>query len=138
MQGWQSSCMDRLDSNSLWVRVHRVLVGPKSETTGRLNAGFPLAGEGAELDAIAAVIIGGASFFGGVGNVWGTLIGVLIMGVLRNGLNQLNVQSDWHPGRPVWRGTVDDQGVTVQVRPVLNGLRLDYQGVSVDVHVYTR
>jgi ribose transport system permease protein len=50
---------------------------------------------GAELDAIAAVIIGGASFFGGVGNVWGTLIGALIMGVLRNGLNLLNVSAYW-------------------------------------------
>ncbi len=62
---------------------------------GRMNSGFPLAGVGAELDAIAAVIIGGASFFGGVGTVWGTLIGALIMGVLRNGLNLLNVSSYW-------------------------------------------
>ncbi len=63
--------------------------------TGRMNSGFPLAGVGAELDAIAAVIIGGASFFGGVGTVWGTLIGALIMGVLRNGLNLLNVSAYW-------------------------------------------
>jgi ribose transport system permease protein len=62
---------------------------------GRLNSGFPLAGDGAELDAIAAVIIGGASFFGGVGTVWGTLIGALIMGVLRNGLTLLNVSPNW-------------------------------------------
>jgi ribose transport system permease protein len=62
---------------------------------GRMNSGFPLAGAGAELDAIAAVIIGGASFFGGVGTVWGTLIGALIMGVLRNGLNLLNVSAYW-------------------------------------------
>jgi len=62
---------------------------------GRMNSGFPLAGVGAELDAIAAVIIGGASFFGGVGSVWGTLIGALIMGVLRNGLNLLNVSAYW-------------------------------------------
>jgi ribose transport system permease protein len=62
---------------------------------GRLNSGFPLAGDGAELDAIAAVIIGGASFFGGVGKVWGTLIGALIMGVLRNGLTLLNVSPNW-------------------------------------------
>lgn len=63
--------------------------------TGRMNSGFPLAGTGAELDSIAAVIIGGASFFGGVGTVWGTLIGALLMGVLRNGLNLLNVSSYW-------------------------------------------
>jgi ribose transport system permease protein len=62
---------------------------------GRLNSGFPLAGDGAELDSIAAVIIGGASFFGGVGTVWGTLIGALIIGVLRNGLTLLNVSPNW-------------------------------------------
>ena len=61
----------------------------------RMNSGFPLAGMGAELDSIAAVIIGGASFFGGVGSVWGTLIGALLMGILRNGLNLLNVSSYW-------------------------------------------
>jgi ribose transport system permease protein len=62
---------------------------------GRVNSGFPLAGAGAELDAIAAAIIGGASFFGGAGTVWGTLMGALIMGVLRNGLNLLNVSAHW-------------------------------------------
>lgn len=62
---------------------------------GRVNSAFPLAGTGYELDAIAAVIIGGASFFGGVGTVWGTLIGVLIIGVLRNGLNLLDVPADF-------------------------------------------
>lgn len=62
---------------------------------GRMNSGFPLAGAGAELDSIAAVIIGGASFFGGVGTVLGTLVGALIMGVLRNGLNLMNVSAYW-------------------------------------------
>ncbi len=62
---------------------------------GRMNAGFPLAGTGAELDSIAAVIIGGASFFGGVGTVSGVLIGALIIAVLRNGLNLLNVSTHW-------------------------------------------
>jgi ribose transport system permease protein len=62
---------------------------------GRMNSGFPLAGVGAELDAIAAVIIGGASFFGGAGSVGGTLLGALIMGVLRNWLNLMNVNAYW-------------------------------------------
>ena len=62
---------------------------------GRMNSGFPLAGSGAELDAIAAAIIGGASFFGGVGTVSGTLIGALIIGFLRNGLNLLDVSAYW-------------------------------------------
>ena len=61
----------------------------------RMNSGFPLAGTGAELDAIAACIIGGASFFGGVGTVSGTLIGALIIGFLRNGLNLLDVSAYW-------------------------------------------
>jgi ribose/xylose/arabinose/galactoside ABC-type transport system permease subunit len=62
---------------------------------GRTNSGYPKAGVGSELDAIAAVIIGGASFFGGRGTVIGTLIGVLIMGFIRNGLNLLNVSVFW-------------------------------------------
>jgi ribose transport system permease protein len=62
---------------------------------GRTDSGFPNAGIGIELDAIAAVIIGGASFFGGRGNVLGVLAGVLIMGILRNGLNINNVSAFW-------------------------------------------
>lgn len=64
-------------------------------TAGRTNSGFPNAGFGAELDAIAAVIIGGASFFGGRGTVLGVFAGVLIMGLLRNGLNLQNVSVFW-------------------------------------------
>jgi len=59
--------------------------------TGRLNAAQPIAGIGYELDAIAAVIIGGTSLNGGVGTVSGTLMGAILMGMLRNGLNLLNV-----------------------------------------------
>jgi ribose transport system permease protein len=61
---------------------------------GRTNSASPIAGLSYELDAIAAVIIGGASFFGGVGTVGGTLIGALIIAVLRNGLNLLGTSSD--------------------------------------------
>ena len=62
---------------------------------GRTNSGFPNAGISAELDAIAAVIIGGASFFGGRGKGLGVFAGVLIMGLLRNRLNLLNVSVFW-------------------------------------------
>lgn len=59
----------------------------------RLNSAQPIAGIMYELDAIAAVVIGGASLLGGEGTVVGTLIGALIMAVLRNGLNLLGVSS---------------------------------------------
>ncbi|HEY3343687.1 MAG TPA: ABC transporter permease [Anaerolineaceae bacterium] len=62
---------------------------------GRTNSGYPNAGLGYELDAIAAVIIGGASFSGGSGTVTGTAIGVLLIAVLRNGLVLLNVPTEW-------------------------------------------
>jgi ABC-type sugar transport system substrate-binding protein len=61
--------------------------------TSRLNAASPLSGEMYELYAIAAAVIGGVSLMGGEGRVVGTLIGALIMGTLRNGLNALNVPS---------------------------------------------
>jgi ribose transport system permease protein len=57
----------------------------------RLDSSQPSAGTGYELDTIAAVVIGGASLSGGVGRVTGTIVGVLIIGVLRNGLNLLGV-----------------------------------------------
>ncbi len=60
-------------------------------TAGRTNAGYPSAGELDELAAISAVIIGGASFWGGRGTVGGAIVGVLIFGVISNGLNLLNV-----------------------------------------------
>lgn len=63
--------------------------------SSKLNAGVPQTGYGAELDAIAAVVIGGASLVGGVGFVYGTGIGTLIVGVVQNGLNLLNVYSYW-------------------------------------------
>jgi ribose transport system permease protein len=62
---------------------------------GRTNSGYPTAGQGAEMDAIAAVIIGGASFSGGSGTVLGTAIGVVLITVLRNGLVLLQVPTEW-------------------------------------------
>jgi len=61
--------------------------------TARLNSAQPIAGMSYELDAIAATVIGGTSLLGGEGTVLGTLIGALIMAVLRNGLNLLSVSS---------------------------------------------
>ncbi|MFQ5740025.1 MAG: ABC transporter permease [Acidobacteriota bacterium] len=61
--------------------------------TARLNSAQPIAGIMYELDAIAATVIGGSSLMGGRGTLTGTLIGALIMGVLRNGLNLLGVSS---------------------------------------------
>jgi ribose transport system permease protein len=62
---------------------------------GRTNAGSPIAGQLLELDSITAVIIGGASFFGGRGSVFNVIAGALIIGVLRNGLNLLDVTPFW-------------------------------------------
>jgi ribose transport system permease protein len=62
---------------------------------GRTNAGSPTAGQLLELDAITAVVIGGASFFGGRGSVSNVIAGALIIGVLRNGLNLLDVTPFW-------------------------------------------
>lgn len=61
----------------------------------RLYSGQPTAGDGAEMDAIAAVVVGGTSMSGGSGRLGGTLIGVLIIGVLNNGLNLMGVDSNW-------------------------------------------
>ncbi len=62
---------------------------------GRLASAQPQAAAGYELDAIAAVVIGGASLAGGSGKATGTLIGALILAVIRNGLNLLNVTAFW-------------------------------------------
>jgi ribose transport system permease protein len=59
--------------------------------TARVANGHPNNGGGMELDAIAAAVLGGTSIYGGVGNVWGTLIGVLTMTIIMNGLNLLNI-----------------------------------------------
>lgn len=65
---------------------------------GRLNASTPQAGNLFELDAIAAAVIGGASFTGGVGTVMGAVIGALVMGVLNNGMSLMGIGIDWQQG----------------------------------------
>jgi ribose transport system permease protein len=61
--------------------------------TARLNAGESIAGQGAELDVIAAVVIGGTSLMGGRGGVLGTLLGALLIGTINNGMNLLSISS---------------------------------------------
>ncbi|MBS7426880.1 ribose ABC transporter permease [Virgibacillus sp. 19R1-5] len=86
------------------IRADRVKIGVYSLTgmlsvlagiiiTSRLDSAQPTAGAMYELDAIAAVVIGGTSLSGGRGRIFGTLIGALIIGVIDNGLNLLNVSS---------------------------------------------
>jgi fructose transport system permease protein len=62
---------------------------------GRTTVGDPLAGQTDNLDSITAVVIGGTSLFGGRGTVIGTLIGALIVGVIRNGLTLIGVDALW-------------------------------------------
>jgi ribose transport system permease protein len=62
----------------------------------RIDCGIYTNGEGYELSSVAAVVIGGTSLQGGIGGVWGTLLGVLVMAVVRNGLVMLGISSLWH------------------------------------------
>lgn len=84
-----------IDVRALTIGVY-VVAGTLAGIAGmtlaaRLDSSQPSAGLGYELDTIAAVVIGGASLSGGVGSMGGTVVGVLIIGVLRNGLNLLGV-----------------------------------------------
>ncbi|WP_027469094.1 ABC transporter permease [Deefgea rivuli] len=83
------------DSIKIWVYT---LSGAMAATAGmiltsRLNSAQPTAGTGYELDAIAAVVLGGTSLTGGRGWIFGTLVGALLIGILNNGLNLLGVSS---------------------------------------------
>ncbi|MEA4943775.1 MAG: ABC transporter permease [Propionicimonas sp.] len=62
---------------------------------GRIGSGQPTLGTGIELDVIAATVIGGTSFTGGVGTIWGTVVGALIIGTINNGLDLMNVSPFW-------------------------------------------
>ena len=63
--------------------------------SSEIMSGTATAAKGWELDIIAAVIIGGTSFMGGVGRIWGTMIGVVFLGVIMNGMTLLNVSEYW-------------------------------------------
>ncbi len=83
--------------NVKWIKIKAyILVGFLASLsaivlTGRNSSGQPSLGSGMEFDAIAAVIIGGTSMSGGVGTIWGTVIGALIIGVINNGMDLMNV-----------------------------------------------
>jgi ribose transport system permease protein len=62
---------------------------------GRLSSAQPAVGEGFELDAIAAVVLGGTSLMGGRGSVWNTLMGALVIGVVNNGMNLMGVHTHY-------------------------------------------
>lgn len=85
------------------IRVPRVLLGvyvlcgamaglAGVMVASRIGSGYPNAGLFYELDAVAAVVVGGTSLFGGRGSVWGTLAGAFFIGILNNGLNLYEVQ----------------------------------------------
>ncbi|OCA89250.1 ribose ABC transporter permease [Pradoshia sp. D12] len=83
------------DRVKIWVYAITGLLASVSALilTSRLNSAQPTAGESYELDAIAAVVLGGTSLTGGRGWIFGTLVGVLIIGVLNNGMNLIGVSS---------------------------------------------
>lgn len=80
-----------------WVYVNMGLLAALAGLifAGRLNAATPKAGTNFELDAIAACYIGGASSMGGIGTVYGAIIGGLVMGVLNNGMSILGIGIDY-------------------------------------------
>lgn len=80
--------------------------------TSRLGSAAAMLGDGFELDAISAVVIGGTSMSGGVGTVGGTILGILIIGVLQNGLNLMGVNSFW---QYVFKGIIILAAVIIDV-----------------------
>lgn len=63
--------------------------------SSRISSAIPTMGTGFELQSIGAVVIGGTPLVGGRGSVWGTLMGVLLLGIIANGLNLLHVEASW-------------------------------------------
>jgi ribose/xylose/arabinose/galactoside ABC-type transport system permease subunit len=87
----------KVNRSKIWVYVISGLMAAVAGfmLTGRQASANALMGEGMELQSIAAVVVGGTNLFGGEGGVGGTMIGILIIGVLSNGLNILGVAEFW-------------------------------------------
>lgn len=87
--------------NVFWTRVSTfIIMGFCAGVAGvilcsRISAGQPNVGSGYETDAIAACVIGGTSFAGGIATIPGTVIGILIIGVIYNGMNLLQINTYW-------------------------------------------
>ena len=94
-----ASIYSGININRVQILVYTI-IGLLSALSGvvlsaRMYSGQPTVGNGFELDAIAAVVLGGTSFSGGIGTLGGTLLGVFVIGFLNNGLNLLNINSFW-------------------------------------------
>jgi ribose transport system permease protein len=82
--------------------------------SSQIMAGSATTAIGWELDVISAVIIGGTSLLGGAGTIWGTMIGVVFLGVLVNGMTLLNISEYW---QHVVRGGLILAAVLINVAP---------------------
>ncbi|MCF0133519.1 MAG: ABC transporter permease [Blautia sp.] len=95
----QAAVFSGIDSGKVKFLVHTysgIMAGLAGIVwASRMYSGQPTAGDGAEMDAIAAVVVGGTSMAGGSGRIGGTIIGAIIIGVLNNGLNLMNVNTSW-------------------------------------------
>jgi inositol transport system permease protein len=95
----QAARISGLNIGNLKIRIYALaglLYGVSAlMLSARIGSGQPGLAVGYELDAIAAAVIGGTSLSGGVGTIWGTMVGALIIGVLNNGLDLLNVSAYW-------------------------------------------
>jgi ribose transport system permease protein len=87
----------RIERSKWWIYVISGLLAAVAGMmlTGRLASANALMADGMELQSIAAVVVGGTALFGGEGGVGGTMIGILIIGVLANGLSILGVAEFW-------------------------------------------
>ena len=87
--------------NVFWTRVGTFVISGLFAgvagiiITARVNAAQPNIGVGYEIDAIAACVIGGTSFSGGISTIPGTFIGIVIIGLIYNGMNLLGIDSYW-------------------------------------------